>query len=196
MMASNEYEIDFSQRDPIEGVDQLFYQRWSPRAYQSKPVSDEKLQQIFDAARWSQSCFNEQPWLFITSKPKSQSTFVNLLVEGNQNWAKQAPVIGFVVARKNFLRNGNENAHAAFDAGSAWMALTLQARMLGLYTHGMAGIQYEEVYIQFQLDTEEYQVICGFTLGYLDKPDTLPEEMRSKEQPSPRKALAEIWRQE
>ena len=35
---------------------------------------------------------------------------------------------------------------AAFDCGAAWMAMTMQARKYGLYTHGMAGIDREAVY--------------------------------------------------
>lgn len=40
--------------------------RWSPRSFQAdKPVEPEKLQRIFEAARWAPSSFNEQPWRFV-----------------------------------------------------------------------------------------------------------------------------------
>ncbi|MEJ2545759.1 MAG: nitroreductase family protein, partial [Calditrichaceae bacterium] len=39
--------------------------RWSPRAFSEKPVEYDKLERVFEAARWSASCFNEQPWRFI-----------------------------------------------------------------------------------------------------------------------------------
>jgi nitroreductase len=191
---SDKYEADFSQRDPLEGVDPLFYQRWSPRAFQQKPVSDADLQQVIEAARWSPSCYNEQPWLFITSTAQSHERFVNLLVEQNQIWARNAPVLGFIVAGKQFAKNGNDNFHALFDSGSAWMAMTLQARMLGLHTHGMGGINYAGVYREFDLDPEKVTVICGFAMGYADVPDNLPEGLRAMEQPSARKPVGEIWR--
>lgn len=177
---------DFSSRDAVTAVNDLFVQRWSPRAYVSDPVTEHELQTLFDAARWSPSCFNEQPWLFLTSTEATHEQFLTLLVEGNQQWAKTAPVIGFVVAAKTFARNGNDNFHATFDAGAAWMALNLQASMLGLYAHGMGGIEYDEVYRQLDINPQAYQVICGFTLGKLDTSGD--EEITS------RKPLADIWR--
>ncbi len=182
--------IDFSLRDYQDGVNELFYQRWSPRAFKSSPVPQESLEIIFDAARWAPSCYNEQPWLFVTATEKSHETFVNLLLEGNQSWAKTAPVIGFVVASRHFKRNGKDNDFAQFDAGAAWMSMTLQARMLGLYTHGMGGIKFDEVYTTLNLDQSKYQVLCGFVLGELDRGD-LVEPV----QVSSRKALVDTWRE-
>lgn len=178
--------LDFASRDVRDGVDKMFYQRWSPRCYQSRPVAQRDLNVVFDAARWSPSCYNEQPWRFITSTEQSHETFVSLLVDGNQKWAKQAPVIGFVIAEKLFARNGKVNEHAAFDSGAAWMAVNLQARLLGLYAHGMAGIHYDRVYETLSVDKNTQQVICAFTLGYLDE--------AGDEQITSRKSLSEIWR--
>jgi nitroreductase len=194
-MMENDTDIDFSLRNPLDGVAELFSKRWSPRAYGPAPVTGEQLQKVLDAARWSPSCFNEQPWLFITSTPETHAGFVELLVEANQVWAKNAPVLGFIFAKRFFSHNGEENHHAAFDAGSAWMAMTLQARLLGLYTHGMAGIQYEEVYNTFGLDADQYQAICAFSLGALGSADALPDGYREMEKPSVRKPLADIWRE-
>lgn len=185
---------DFSARNPLPDVAELFSQRWSPRAFSNKPVDSEILAQIFDAARWSPSCFNEQPWRFITCTPNSHQQFVDLLAEGNQAWARHAPVLGFILAEKQFKHNDKDNAHARFDAGAAWMAMTLQARMQGLYTHGMAGINYEGVYQTFNIDRDKTTVICGFALGYRGEASGLSTTLQEKEKPSPRKALAEIWR--
>lgn len=182
--------IDFSLRDHQDGVNELFYQRWSPRAFKSSPVPQDSLKKIFDAARWAPSCYNEQPWLFVTATENSHETFVNLLLEGNQVWAKTAPVIGFVVASRHFKSNGKDNDFAPFDAGAAWMSMTLQARMLGLYTHGMGGIKFDEVYTTLNLDQSKYQVLCGFVLGELDRGD-LVEPV----QVSSRKSLVETWQE-
>lgn len=178
--------LNFSSRDNVEGVDQQFVRRWSPRAYLPDPVTQGELEIIFDAVRWSPSCFNEQPWLFYTSTATTHDTFVNLLVEGNRSWAKSAPLIGFVLAAKNFARNDKENYHASFDSGAAWMALNLQANKLGLYAHGMGGIDYDAVYDSLNIDCNTHQLICGFTLGRLD--------LSGDEEITARKPLAEIWR--
>src|SRR6056297_821666 len=173
------------QRANLAGVEPLIAQRWSPRAYLGDPVAEEDLALVFEAARLAPSCYNEQPWHFYTSTPESYQTFLELLVEGNQAWAQSAPVIGFVVASRRFARNDKDNYHADFDSGSAWMAMSLEARALGLYTHGMGGIEYDSVYTALQLDRDAWKVICGFTIG---KVDPVGDESLSE-----RKPLAQVW---
>ena len=75
------YAADFGQRDPAPGVDSLFVERWSPRALRKVEIPEAELRTIFDAARWSPSCYNEQPWCFVTSTSASFATFLDLLVE-------------------------------------------------------------------------------------------------------------------
>ncbi len=182
---------DFSAREALPGVDPLQVRRWSPRAFVKTPIKDADLALLFEAARWAPSCFNAQPWQFHVSTDKTFDDYLQLLVEGNQQWASQAPVLGFVVVKKTFAHNGKPNAYAEFDAGAAWMAMTLQARQMGLYTHGMAGIRHEEVTRYLQLD-DGHKVVCGFAIGVAAAPDTLPEELAAKEQPSSRKPLTEV----
>lgn len=186
---------DFSARDAAASVDRLFVERWSPRSYRRDPIPEQDLKTIIDAARFSPSCYNDQPWLFITCTEQSHDRFAELLIEANQKWAANAPVIGFLVARKHFSGGDRPNHHARFDCGAAWLAMTLQARMLGYYTHGMAGIHYDAVAEAFDLDAAEYDVVCGFTIGHRDAPEKLPEKTAAKEHPSPRRPLGEIWQQ-
>lgn len=188
-------DIDFSNRDPLGGLDPLFFERWSPRAFSDQAVSAKDQQMVFEAARWTPSAFNEQPWRFITCTPGSHASFVKLLVDANQAWAQYAPVIGFITAERRFAMNDHENSVFEFDAGAAWMAMTLQARMLGLYTHGMAGVHYGKVYSTLNIDVAKTKVICGFAMGHIGDPVNLPEAARKMEQPSARKPLKEIWRQ-
>ncbi len=190
------YAVDYSRRDPVAGVDELFYRRWSPRAFKPVALPESVLAAIFDAARWSPSCHNEQPWIFITASADDKDAFakfVGLLVEGNQTWAKDVSLLGFIIASRRFSHNDKPNGLAAFDCGAAWMAMTLQARKFGLYTHGMGGIRREEVYKQLNIPADDYEVICGFALGCIDTPDRLPENAKSGEAPSQRKPLDEIW---
>lgn len=169
------------------GVEPLITSRWSPRAYLPEPIAKDELGLVFEAARLAPSCYNEQPWRFFTSTDNSYPLFLDLLVEGNQAWAKTAPVLGFIAASRRYQRNGEDNYHAAFDSGAAWMAMSLQARVLGLYTHGMGGIHYDRVYDALGLDRDAYQVICGFAIGRLDP--------AGDEELTGRKPVGEIWRQ-
>jgi len=171
----------------------LFVERWSPRAFQAYDIPDAVLERIFDAARWSPSCFNEQPWRIYTSTPSSFDEFLKLLVEGNQGWAKHSSVLGFVVAKTTFARNDTHNAWAELDCGAAWMALSLQARFEGLYTHGMGGIHADRVAEYLGLDTQSEKVLMGFALGKLADLSSLSPEQREKETPTPRNDLNTIW---
>jgi nitroreductase len=191
-----DYQPDFSHRDPAPGVDEFLSHRWSPRSFRQVEIPAETLTAIIDAARWSPSCFNEQPWLIMTSStPEEFALYLGLLNEKNQQWAVNAAVLGFMVARRHFAHNGKPNRWAAFDTGAAWMSLTLQARRFGLYTHGMGGINLAEIYPQLGIPEAEYEVICGFAIGAIDRPEKLAtEDLREREYPSERRPLPEIWR--
>lgn len=190
----NNYEIDFSNRNPLDLVDELFPQRWSPRSFRKQELQSEIVRAVIDAAHWSHSAFNEQPWRFLTSTNNTFDQFLELLVEKNQLWAKNASLLGFIIARKNFSHNDKNNKWANFDSGAAWMGLTLQARKFGLYTHGMAGIKRDDVYSSFGIDQDKYHVICAFALGIIDKPEKLDESFQKMEKPSVRKPLEKVWK--
>lgn len=186
---------DFSQRDPVAGVAPLFVERWSPRAFVKANIAAPTLASIIDAARWSPSCFNDQPWRFYTSNDDTFTAFLALLVEGNQAWAVNAGVLGFITARTRFAHNGEPNGFATFDAGAAWLAMTLQANKLGLHTHGMGGIHRDAAAEYLGLNTDEEQVLMGFAIGTAASLSQLSEEQRQREVPNGRRPLDEIWRQ-
>ncbi|MES2663319.1 MAG: nitroreductase family protein [Pseudomonadota bacterium] len=186
-------DVDFSQRSPSSLTDPLFFERWSPRSFQKHSIKQDQLTAIFDAVRWSPSCYNEQPWQFYTSTEKSFDQFLNLLVEANQLWAKNTSIIGFITARQFFNKNGKPNAHADFDTGSAWMALALQAEKLGLHAHAMAGFDASQAKQFFKIDPIKERVICAFVIGKRAEPEKLPANLSAIEKPSARQALSEIW---
>ena len=181
----------------INGVaDKVFIERWSPRSFIPITIPELDLKKIIDAARWSPSTMNEQPWIFFTASREASKfqEFVKCLNEGNQLWAKHSSVIGFIIARRFFKNKPRENSLAEFDCGAAWMALTIQARMLGYYTHGMGGINRLQVEKILGLDNKRKMVIMGFALGKKADASSLPSELQSKENPSSREELMDIWK--
>ncbi len=76
-------------------VHELISARWSPRAYDTKPVESEKLQRIFEAARWAASASNLQPWYFMVGfkGDKVYDSIFATLAEFNQLWVVNAPVL-------------------------------------------------------------------------------------------------------
>jgi len=190
---TDQRDIDFDMRDALPGVDRILVERWSPRAFQPGTLDDEVVARLIDAARWSPSCFNEQPWRFYTSTPETFGDYLSLLIEFNQAWAGNASVLGYLVGRSHFAANGKPNDVYALDCGAAWMAMSLQARREGLYTHGMAGIKREEVCEYLGLDPELEVVLMGFAIGRLGDSTTLDPKLQAREVPSPRKPLDDIW---
>ncbi|HYA89407.1 MAG TPA: nitroreductase family protein, partial [archaeon] len=99
-------------------IHDLLRHRWSPRAFDSRPVEPEKLRALFEAARWAASSYNAQPWFYIVATKDDTENYKRVLdsfVEFNQGWAKNAPVVALSVARMKFEHNGEPNNHAFHD---------------------------------------------------------------------------------
>src|SRR5260370_8782050 len=129
-------------------IEEILRRRWSPRAFSDRVVEPEKLQSLFEAARWAPSSFNEQPWSFIVATKQKQEEHARLLsclVEGNQRWAREAPVLMVSVAKLNFEKTGKPNRHAFHDVGLAVGTMIVQATALDLFFHQMAEFSPEKV---------------------------------------------------
>ncbi len=178
-------------RKPEHKIEHIFIERWSPRAFSSEKIDKETLMRLFEAAKWAPSSYNEQPWRFIyATKEEDLKKFRECLVEGNQAWANKAPVLLFVISRKNFKLNETPNSVHAFDAGTAWGYLALQATKLGLITHGMQGFVEEKARKALKVP-DSYEIHAAIAIGkHGDKKD-LPQKMQEMEQPNKRRALKE-----
>ncbi|BAY89973.1 MULTISPECIES: nitroreductase family protein [unclassified Tolypothrix] len=83
-------------------VHEFIRSRWSPRAFSDRAVEPEKLLSFLEAARWAPSSFNHQPWSFIIATKDDTTEYNRLLstlVEFNQGWAKNAPVLILAIAK-------------------------------------------------------------------------------------------------
>ncbi|MBU3926970.1 MAG: nitroreductase family protein [Bacteroidetes bacterium] len=169
-------------------------ERWSPRAFSPKPVETEKLQSLFEAARWAASAFNEQPWRFIIGikNDPSYKKILETLVEWNQRWAGQAPVLIINVAKRTFSHNGTKNGTFKYDLGQAVANLALEAVNQGLYSHQMSGFDPEKAQELFAIP-EDFQAISVMAVGYYGDPVDLPADMAEAEaKPRIRKTFNEL----
>jgi nitroreductase len=164
------------------GIHFLLESRWSPRSFRDDAVEKEKLQRIFEAAQWSPSCSNEQPWRFIVGE-KGNETYNKIfesLTDGNKRWAGNAPVLIVSFSKKYFERNHKDNFHFMYDTGQSVAHLTFQAMHEGLYVHQMAGFHFEKIKGYFNVP-EEYYIVSVIALGYLGKPESLEEDLKVRE---------------
>jgi nitroreductase len=184
--------------DPTEtrkadhAIEPIFLRRWSPRAMSGEPLSQEELLTLFEAARWAPSTYNEQEWrvLYARRDTPQWPLFFGLLVEGNQIWCKRAAVLGVVLARKVFTRNGKPNPVHVFDTGTAWENLALQATSMGLVAHGMAGFDFEKARSTLRVP-DHFAVGAMFALGRPGNPADLPPELREREVATGRRPVRE-----
>jgi nitroreductase len=171
---------------------ELIVRRWSPRAFADRGVEPATLARLLEAARWADSCFNEQPWRYLVATKENPAEFKRMLeclVEGNQVWAKHAPVLMISVAKLAFAHDGKPNRHAFHDVGAASAFLTFQATALGLYVHQMGGIYVDRARETYAIP-EGFEAVAGIALGYLGDPQSLSEPMRTRElEPSKRQPL-------
>jgi nitroreductase len=177
---------------PYKKLDPMFIERHSPRSFANTPVPEEDLKTILEAARWSPSCFNEQPWVYAYAQGDARQKFKEVLVEFNWQWASKAPVLLIVFANKIFKQNGKPNRWAGFDAGSSWMSLAFQAEKLGYITHGMGGFDEAQALKVAGLNSEHYEAMAVIALGKEGNIKDLPPEIQAKEIMTERKDLKEM----
>mgnify|MGYP006090287257 CR=1 FL=1 len=179
-------------------VHDIIANRWSPRAYDaSKPVSQAQIMSMLEAARWAPSCFGDEPWRFIVwDKNKDAAAWekaFDCIVQGNQGWAKDAPVFVLICAGTLFEQNQKPNRWGAYDTGAAAVSLSLQATSMGLVTHQMGGFDGEKTRAAFNIP-EQFEMMSMMAVGYIADVDALPEEAKERTlAPRKRKPLGELF---
>lgn len=176
-------------------VHEIIRERWSPVGFDVRPVEPEVLRSLLEAAQWAPSSYNEQPWSFLVAtreQPEEHARLLDCLVPGNQEWARQAPVLMLSIAKLAFDRGGKPNRHAYYDVGQAAAQLVLQATALGLAAHQMAGFDAEKARATFGIP-EGHDPVAAVAVGYPGDPEALPESLRGRDlAPRRRKALREL----
>lgn len=180
-------------RKPDYDIDPIYINRWSPRAFLDKEVPDDVLMSLFEAARWAPSANNKQPWRFIYAKSdEDRKKFLTFINDGNVSWCKHAPVLVAVASHMKWKEGGKDiNPTHAFDTGTAWGHLALEATRKGLVTHGMGGFDREKAKEVLHLP-DEYVVNAMIAIGYQGDKGYLPESLQEREQPSDRMKVNEI----
>jgi len=184
-------------RTPGHSVHPLFVERWSPRAFTGEPLANETLFGFFEAARWAPSAYNSQPWRFLYAKNDSEHwpQFVGLLSEFNRAWAQNASALVILLSKTHFVPPGKTEAIPAtthaFDAGAAWANLALQASLDGWSTHAVGGYDKDKAREVLGIPAD-YALEAAIVIGKRGDKTLLPPNLQEREQPSPRRPLAEL----
>jgi nitroreductase len=176
-------------------VHELIRERWSPRAFADRPVPQDVLRSIFEAARWAPSSYNEQPWAYIVATKDGKENFekmLSILVEFNVQWAGSAPMLALAVAKLAFANNNAPNRNAQYDTGAASALLSVEATARGLAVHQMAGFDQEKARQVFGIPAG-WEPIAALAIGYPGDPASLPQPLKDRElAPRTRKPITEF----
>ena len=142
--------------------------RWTAESFADRTVDASKLLKLLEAARWTPSYGNEQPWSFVVASKEDSIAHRHLLsclFESNVARARRAPVLILSVVKLNFEADGNRNPYAFHDAGRAIANLTQRAETMGLAVHQMSGFDAARARELFDVPSG-YAPVSVLALGY------------------------------
>ena len=157
--------------------------RQSCRSYdEERPVEQEKLEAILEAARLAPSACNGQPWHITVCRGDLAKEVAPLTkgMGGMNKFAVQAPIL-LVISEQPYVRaaglaaKAKNNDYRSMDIGIACAYLTAEATAQGLSTC-----------ILGWFDDEKVRKLCGIdhpirliiTLGYAKEGDVLRKKVR------------------
>ena len=174
-------------------INELLAQRFSPYAFDpQRAVAADDLRSLFEAARWTMSSYNAQPWRYIVGIKGEGDNWEKIhqcLVEGNQPWAANAPVLALGLVKTHFDRNDKFNKAAEHDLGAASAMLTVEATARGIAVHQMIGIESDKV-LEIFAPGEGIEPLTALAIGYVGEPGVMPASYAERDE-SPRQRLAQ-----
>jgi len=166
----------------MDKVHKLITDRWSPVAFDDRPVEFDKIQLIFEAAKWAPSSKNAQPWRFIiaTKEMPEYPIFLDLMSEYNQIWASTAPLLVMPLAQVISTYKNRPDRLAYYETGMAVGNLLIQATAMGLFVHQLGGYDYERAGEVLAIPSR-FEPMTILAIGYKGDISKLPEEYADRE---------------
>ena len=171
-------------------VHELIRRRWSPRAFDAqRVVPHDDLLKLFEAARWTPSSFNEQPWHFVVvdrrRTPEAFAALIASLSGRNPAWAASAPILVLVAVQVRPATASSDTSHAWYDTGQAVANLTLQATAEGLSIRQMRGFDPEAARTACLVPSDFVPAVV-MAIGHAGDPGTLAHERHRADEQQPR----------
>ncbi|MBW4258357.1 nitroreductase family protein [Methanobacterium sp. YSL] len=142
----------------------LIKERHSVRSYQSRPVEDEKLEKVLDAARLAPTAANKQPFRLIVVKTEGRKDELKRVYPAD--WFSQAPLVicACAVKSESWTRRDGRN-YVDVDTTIAMDHLILAATNLGLGTCWIAAFDAEAARDVLKIP-DEVEPLLFTPLGY------------------------------
>lgn len=163
-------------------IHSLIAERWSPRAYSEAEIPSDTIKRLFEAARWAPSSSNDQEWRFIIGF-KGDETYQKIfdtLVEFNQLWAGEAPVLILACGDTISRKTGKFSPIFSYDVGQAVAMLSIQATHEGLFVHQMGGYDKKKAKELFDIPAE-VEPLAVMSIGYPGDAEKLHPNLKPME---------------
>lgn len=157
--------------------------RRSIRKFEDKAIPDDVLQEVLEAARWSQSWANSQCWELVVIKDQTVKDKAQAAV-GDRNPANAAvaaaPVVIAVCAHLKRAGYYGEKALTKFgdwfmfDLGIVTQNITLAARSLGLGSVVVGALDQDQAAAAVKIP-DDHELVVLIPMGYPDQEAVVPE---------------------
>ena len=157
--------------------DELVSHRYSSRSYQTKPVEEDKLNLVLEAARLAPTAANRQPFQLIILNTEGRQEELRRIY--NKDWFVQAPLVicACALPEEGWVRRRyDEKSYVEVDVSIVVDHITLQAADIGLATCWIGAFDPDAAREILQLP-DEVEPIAFTPLGY---PNDQPREKRRK----------------
>ncbi len=170
-------------------ISQAIHARRSIRLYQNKPVEEQKLYQLIDAARMAPSAKNRQPWRFIietdASRKKQISEIMKSFFKEGMEYPEyvktinlsariinRAPAVIWVLKERDVQWNTSD----LLSIGAAIENMCLTAVDKGLGTVWLRDVCYTQAELEKYIGTQ-LEIVSCVAVGYpAEQPDMRPRK--------------------
>lgn len=161
-------------------VEDAVKKRCSVRSYSGKPVEEEKIKELLEAARLAPSAGNRQEWRFVVVTDEHSRKELASAAAG-QMFVGEAPCVIACCADTDFHKMTCGQLTYPIDVSIAIDHITLRAVELGLGTCWI-GAFYEEEVKKILNIPEKIRVVELLTLGYPESVAQRPKKRLALEQ--------------
>jgi nitroreductase len=147
--------------------------RRPPTRFADRPVQQESLACVLEAARWAPSAGEGQPWRFVVVREGLRRHRI-AAAAFNHLHARTAPVLVLCCARIHSHVSGNGRVSFPVDVAAAAQTMALAAADLGLATSWLTG--YREPAVREAADIpSDVPIVAILAVGYPDGLEPLSE---------------------
>jgi predicted oxidoreductase (fatty acid repression mutant protein) len=172
----------------MEDLAESLQDRWSPTAWDTTHVvTAADVERLVEAARWSPSAGNSQPWSFVTARRGDavHQRLVPLLAASSRRWAPDAALLVVNICHRYVEgTDWDFSEFAEYDLGQSVAYMTLQGLTMDLSARQFRAFNREAVHQELELPSHW----VAMTMTAIGRPaGRPPAEGRL------RRSLAEVW---